>query len=274
MKTLAAGDFLLKLHSPLIMGVVNVTPDSFSDGGLFASTQEAIKHARKLVEDGADIVDIGGESSRPGAELVPVEDELDRVVPVVRAIAGAGIPVSIDTVKPEVMQAALDAGACIINDIEALQGADSLCVAAGSRAAVCLMHKRGTPRDMQKDPRYGDVVSEVSDFLASRVDSAIAAGIGADRIVVDPGFGFGKSAAHNLELLRRLREIAKLGFPVLAGLSRKSTLGELTGRGVADRMPASIAAALIAVQNGASILRVHDVAATRDVLAVWKAVEG
>lgn len=274
MKTLAAGDFLLKLDSPLVMGIVNVTPDSFSDGGLFASTQEAIKHARKLVEDGADIVDIGGESSRPGAEPVPVEDELDRVVPVVRAIAGAGIPVSIDTVKPEVMQAALDAGACMINDIEALQGADSLCVAAGSRAAVCLMHKRGTPRDMQKDPRYGDVVSEVSDFLASRVDSAIAAGIGADRIVVDPGFGFGKSAAHNLELLRRLREIAKLGFPVLAGLSRKSTLGELTGRGVADRMPASIAAALIAVQNGASILRVHDVAATRDVLAVWKAVEG
>jgi dihydropteroate synthase len=271
-KNLKAGDFTLKLDPPLIMGVVNVTPDSFSDGGFFANAQQAISHAQRLIEAGADIVDIGGESSRPGAEPVPVGEELSRVLPVVREIARLGVPVSIDTTKPEVMRAAVDAGACMVNDIEALQGADTMRVVAQSRAAVCLMHMRGRPRDMQLNPQYADVVAEVSSFLKLRVESSMAAGIAADRIVIDPGFGFGKSAIHNVELLRRLGEFADLGQPLLVGLSRKATLGELTGRGVGDRLPASIAAALIAAQKGASILRVHDVVATRDALAVWSAV--
>ena len=272
MNILSAGDFTLNLDRPLVMGIVNVTPDSFSDGGLFDDSQRAIAHARKLIEEGADIVDVGGESSRPGARPVAVGDELARVIPVIEAIASLGVPVSIDTAKPEVMKAALGAGASMINDIEALRRPGALDVAADSRAAICLMHMQGSPRDMQQDPQYEEVVAEVLAFLRSRAEASIAGGVRADRIVVDPGFGFGKSAGHNLELLRRIEEFRSLGFPVLAGLSRKATLGMLTGRAVSERMPASVAAGLIAVQNGASILRVHDVAATRDALAVWCAV--
>ena len=255
------------------MGIVNVTPDSFSDGGRFFGPARAVEHGRRLVEEGADILDIGGESSRPGANQVSVEQELRRVIPVIEALAHTGVPISVDTVKPEVMREAVAAGAGIINDIGALQAPGALEAAAASRAAVCLMHMRGEPRTMQQDPRYGDVVEEVRDFLAQRVAAAQAAGIGLERIIVDPGFGFGKLLEHNLVLLRHLDRFGGLGAAVLVGISRKSMLGQITGRAVDERMPASIAAALIAAQNGAGILRVHDVAATKDALAVLQAVE-
>ncbi len=256
------------------MGIVNVTPDSFSDSGRFFDPARAIDHARMLIEEGADLLDIGGESSRPGAQSVSEEEELRRVLPLIEALAGDGIPLSVDTVKPEVMRASIAAGAALINDIAALQAPGALAALAESDAAVCLMHMQGEPRTMQADPRYEDVVAEVHAFLAQRVQAAQAAGIAAQRILVDPGFGFGKRLAHNLALLRALDRFAGLGAGVLAGLSRKSMLGELTGRKVSDRGTASVAVALIAAQNGAKILRVHDVAATRDALAVWQAVSG
>jgi dihydropteroate synthase len=255
------------------MGIVNVTPDSFSDGGRYSDPARAVAHARQLVEEGADILDIVGESSRPGAQFVSMEEELRRVLPVIEALAGDGIPLSVDTVKPEVMRRAAAAGAAIINDIAALQAPGALEAAAESGAAVCLMHMQGEPRTMQADPRYGDVVAEVHDFLAQRVAAARASGIAAERIIVDPGFGFGKRIEHNLALLRQLERFSDLGACVLAGLSRKSMLGEITGRKVSQREAASVAAALLAARNGARILRVHDVAATRDALAVWAAVE-
>ena len=255
------------------MGIVNVTPDSFSDGGRHFDAARAIAHGRQLVEEGADLLDIGGESSRPGAQSVSAEEELRRVLPVIEALAGVGVPLSVDTVKPEVMRRAAAAGASVINDIAALQAPGALEAAAASDAAVCLMHMQGEPRTMQADPSYGDVVAEVRDFLAARVAAAQAAGIAAERIVVDPGFGFGKRLAHNLALLRQLGQFADLGACVLAGLSRKSMLGEITGRKVSQRDTASVAAALLAARNGARILRVHDVAATKDALAVWAAVE-
>ena len=254
------------------MGIVNVTPDSFSDGGCHFDTAQAVAHARRLMEEGADILDIGGESSRPGAQPVAPDEELRRVLPVIEALAGDGVPLSVDTVKPEVMRRAVAAGASFINDIAALQAPGALETAAASGAAVCLMHMQNDPRTMQADPRYGDVVAEVHDFLARRVAAAQAAGIAAERIVVDPGFGFGKRLEHNLALMRQLARFGDLGACVLAGLSRKSMLGELTGRKVSQRGTASVAAALLAAQNGAKILRVHDVAATRDALAVWQAV--
>ncbi|MDT3736119.1 MAG: dihydropteroate synthase [Denitratisoma sp.] len=269
---LVCGTFRLSLARPLVMGIVNVTPDSFSDGGRYFDPAQAVAHARQLVEEGADILDIGGESSRPGAQSVTVEEELRRVLPVVEALAGDGIPLSIDTMKPEVMRRAVAAGASIINDIAALQAPGAQEAAAESGAAVCLMHMQGEPRTMQADPRYGDVVAEVRDFLGLRVAAAQAAGIAAERIIVDPGFGFGKRLEHNLALLRQLARFGNLGACVLAGLSRKSMLGEITGRKVSQRDTASLAAALLAAQNGAKILRVHDVAATRDALAVWQAV--
>ncbi len=255
------------------MGIVNVTPDSFSDGGRHFDAARAIAHGRQLVEEGADLLDIGGESSRPGAQSVSAEEELRRVLPVIEALVGVGVPLSVDTVKPEVMRRATAAGAAIINDIAALQAPGALAAAAETGAAVCLMHMQGEPRTMQADPSYGDVVAEVRDFLAARVAAAQAAGIAAERIIVDPGFGFGKRLAHNLALLRHLGQFADLGACVLAGLSRKSMLGEITGRKVSQRDTASVAAALLAAQNGARILRVHDVAATKDALAVWAAVE-
>lgn len=256
------------------MGIVNVTPDSFSDGGRHFDVARAVSHGRKLVVEGADLLDIGGESSRPGAQSVSDEEELRRVLPVIEALADVGVPLSIDTVKPAVMRRAAAAGASLINDIAALQAPGALAAAAESGAAVCLMHMQGEPRTMQAEPFYGDVVMEVREFLVRRVAAARAAGIEAERIMVDPGFGFGKRLAHNLLLLKNLDHFCDLGAGVLAGLSRKSMLGEITGRKVSDRDTASVAAALLAAQNGARILRVHDVAATKDALAVWAAMEG
>jgi len=271
---LVCGKYALSLERPLVMGIVNVTPDSFSDGGKFADSRAAIMHARRLLEDGADILDIGGESTRPGAKAASLGEELDRVMPIIEALGSAGIPISIDTQKPEVMRAALNAGASMVNDVNALQAPGALHVVASTNAGICLMHKQGTPETMQQQPEYSDVVSEVREFLADRANAVMATGVKAERIVIDPGFGFGKSVAHNLTLLRNLYHFHELGFPVLAGLSRKSTLGAITGREVDERMAASIAAAIIAAQKGAKILRVHDVRETVDALKILDAVGG
>jgi dihydropteroate synthase len=249
------------------MGVVNVTPDSFSDGGRFLDREAAVSHARRLAEEGADIVDIGGESTRPGAAPVSEAEERGRVLPVLEKIRH--LCVSVDTRRPAVMKAALAAGASMINDVEALAAPGALEAVAGSGCAVCLMHKKGEPATMQRDPHYDDVVGEVKLFLKQRIEAAKAAGIGAERIVVDPGFGFGKTLAHNLSLLRHLSALSDL--PILVGLSRKSSLGKLTGRPVEERLAGSLAMALLALQGGATILRVHDVKETRDVIAVWQA---
>lgn len=251
------------------MGVVNVTPDSFSDGGSFLDPPAAIAHGRRLIEEGADILDIGGESSRPGARAVAEQEELDRVVPVLRALKD--VPVSIDTRRPAVMRAVLAEGASMINDIEALQAPGALEAVAASGCAVCLVHKQGEPATMQQSPSYGDVVAEVSGFLKARVLACERKGITRNRIAIDPGFGFGKTPAHNFRLLRELAALSGLGVPVLAGWSRKSTLGTVTGRPVGERLAGSLAAALLALQAGATILRVHDVKETRDVIAVWQA---
>ena len=269
---LHCGKFRLSLDRPLIMGAVNVTPDSFSDGGRYTTTDQALGHARKLIEEGADILDVGGESTRPGAVSVALEEERRRVLPVLDALRDCGVPVSVDTQKPELMREAIAAGASMVNDINALAAPGALEAVADTAAAVCLMHKRGDPRTMQQDPHYEDVLREVRQFLVERVTAAESAGIVRERIVIDPGFGFGKTFEHNLALLRELGQLAALGLPVLAGLSRKSMLGKITGREVDERAFASIAAALIAVENGARIVRAHDVAATRDALAVWHAV--
>jgi dihydropteroate synthase len=269
---LHCGPYRLALDRPLIMGIVNVTPDSFSDGGQFLDPAKAVERGRQLVDEGADILDIGGESSRPGAAPVSLEGELQRVMPVVEALAGLNVPLSIDTVKPEVMRRSLEAGAAIINDISALEAPGALETVAASGAAVVLMHMRGTPGTMQQEPRYANVVGEVHDYLAGRVTATERAGIARTRIVVDPGFGFGKLLEHNLALLRGLERFADLGCPLLVGLSRKSMLKGFSSREMDRRMPASVAAALIAVQRGAHIVRAHDVAATKDALAVWQAV--
>ena len=261
-------------RAPLVMGVVNVTPDSFSDGGRFFDAKDALSHARRLLDEGADIIDVGGESSRPGALAVSVQQEMDRVLPVLEGLKDVDKPISVDTRRPEVMLAAISAGASMINDIEALQAPGALDAVAKTQCAVCLMHMKGEPATMQKDPHYDDVVGEVVSFLKNRIEKAIQAGIARERIVIDPGFGFGKTAAHNFELLRRLEEFSSLGYPVLAGWSRKSTLGKLTGRPAEERLAASLAVALLALQGGATILRVHDVKETRDVIAVWQAYKG
>lgn len=255
------------------MGIVNITPDSFSDGGRLGDAQAAIRHALKLQEEGADILDVGGESTRPGAVAVPVEEEIRRVLPVIEALAVRGCVVSVDTMKPEVMRAALDAGAAMVNDVTALRAPGALKALAGSGAAVCLMHMQGEPQSMQQAPRYTNVVEDVRQFLQDRICACEAAGIGRERLVIDPGFGFGKTLEHNLALLGRLNRLAELGVPVLAGLSRKSMLGALTGRAVADREFAGVAAHLAAVARGARLLRVHNVAAMRDALVIWNAVE-
>lgn len=267
---LYCGQFQFSLARPLVMGIVNVTPDSFSDGGLHGRRDAAVAHALQLIAEGADVIDIGGESTRPGAVPVAVQEELDRVIPVIERLQG--VPVSIDTFKPEVMQAAIKAGVCMVNDINALQDEAAMKLVAQSDVAVCLMHKQGNPQTMQLRPEYQDVVLEVREFLRARVVSAELAGIARSRIVIDPGFGFGKSLEHNLALLRELDQLAQPGIALLAGLSRKSMLGAVTGQDVGQRMPASIAAALIAVQRGAAIVRVHDVSATVDALRVWSAV--
>jgi len=249
------------------MGVVNVTPDSFSDGGRFFDPAAAVAHARRLAQEGADLVDLGGESTRPGAAAVSEEEELARVIPVLERIAD--LCVSVDTRRPRVMREALKAGASMINDVDALSAPGAVEAVAGSACAVCLMHKKGEPATMQRDPHYDDVVGEVRAFLKERVDAATKAGIAPGRIVVDPGFGFGKTAAHNLTLLKNLSALSE--FPILAGLSRKSTLGNITGRPVEQRLAGSLAMALLALQGGAAILRAHDVKETKDVIAVWQA---
>ena len=266
---LQCGKFRLDLARPVIMGVINVTPDSFSDGGLYVRADAAIARGRALIEEGADILDIGGESTRPGAQPVGLDEERRRVLPVIEALASCGRPLSIDTRKPELMHDAVAAGASMVNDIGALESPHALEVLAPTSAAVCLMHKQGDPQTMQQDPRYEDVVSEVRDYLAARIAAAERAGIAPGRIVIDPGFGFGKTQEHNIALLRNLPALTALGAPVLAGLSRKAMLGKITGKPPHERVHASVAAALFAADRGARILRVHDVTATRDALAVW-----
>ncbi|MEW6514865.1 MAG: dihydropteroate synthase [Pseudomonadota bacterium] len=278
MTTLCCGRYRLSLSArdrPLIMGIVNLTPDSFSGDGVGNDERMAIARADAQRAAGADILDLGAESSRPGAAPVPVEIEIGRLLPVLRAVRDWGLPVSVDTTKPEVMRMAIDEGAVLINDIAALQMPGALEAVANNDVGLCLMHMQGEPRTMQANPHYDDVVAEVRDFLAARMAACESAGIAKARLLVDPGFGFGKTVEHNYMLLRELWRFEELGVPVLAGLSRKSMLGAVTGQpnGVA-RLPASVAAAVLAVERGARIVRVHDVAATKDALAVWAAMEG
>jgi len=267
------GQYQLNLTRPHVMGIVNVTPDSFSDGGLYTSTVKAVEHAMQLVAQGADILDIGGESTRPGATPISLEHELERVIPVIEQLSKtAGVPISIDTYKPEVMRAAILAGVDIVNDIRALQEPSALEIVAQSQVGVCLMHMQGNPQTMQIDPQYTDVVAEVASFLQDRLNVAIQAGIAAERIVLDPGFGFGKRTVHNLALLQELKRLAALGCPLLVGLSRKSVLGKLVGGDVDERLHAGLAASVISMMKGANIVRVHDVKATVDALKVVTAV--
>jgi dihydropteroate synthase len=269
---LLCGRHRLALDHPLIMGVVNVTPDSFSDGGAFLDSARAIAHARCLAEAGAAILDIGGESTRPGAQQISVAEELGRIVPVLDGLREVGVALSVDTSKAEVMQAVLAHGADMINDVYGFRAPGALQAVARSGAGMCIMHMQGEPRSMQVAPDYDDVVSEVGAFLRERGRAAEDAGVERARIAIDPGFGFGKTVAHNLELLRRLDEIAAMEWPLLVGISRKSTLGVITGRPIEQRVHASVAAALLAVTKGAKIVRVHDVAATRDALTVYSAL--
>lgn len=271
--SLQLGRYLLPLKRPLIMGIVNVTPDSFSDGGHYNDADRALAHAERLSADGADILDVGGESTRPNAPAVGVQEEIDRVAPVLERLIPLRLPVSIDTRKTPVMAEAIRLGVDMVNDIGALEAEGALSVVAASKVAVCLMHKQGDPATMQHEPTYVDVVQEVAAYLNARIATAAAAGIALDRIVVDPGFGFGKSVGHNIDLLKHLSVFARHGCPLLVGLSRKSMLGALTGAPVGERVHASVAAALLAVQRGASIVRVHDVKATRDALTILNAIE-
>ncbi|NNC77100.1 MAG: dihydropteroate synthase [Woeseiaceae bacterium] len=255
------------------MGILNVTPDSFSDGGRYASTEGAIQRALAMIDAGASVIDIGGESTRPGAADVGEQEELDRVIPVIESLRHeTDVPISVDTSKPVVMQSAVDAGADMINDVRALQNKGALDMVASLDVVVCLMHMQGAPRTMQKKPAYKDVTCTVGEFLVERRQACENAGIARDRIVFDPGFGFGKSNAHNIELLANLRQLRDLGQPILVGLSRKATLGALTGRDTDDRVAAGVAAATLAVMNGALIVRAHDVSATVDALKVCQAV--
>lgn len=272
MQTWQTTRFAIDLSRPRVMGIVNVTPDSFSDGGRHADTTAALKHAQRLVAEGADILDIGGESTRPGAPTVPADEEWARIEGVLRGAMGWGVPLSVDTCKAEVMQRALDLGVDIVNDVQALGAPGALdVVARHPSCGVCVMHMKGSPATMQDAPIYDDVLDEVRHFLQARLQVLAGAGIGLERVTLDPGIGFGKTPAHNLALLRRQKELLGLGRPLLLGWSRKSTLGEVTGRPVEQRLAASLAAALAAVQQGAAVVRVHDVAQTVDVLRVWGA---
>lgn len=273
-RILHAGAFRFKLDRPLIMGIVNVTPDSFSDGGRLRNVQQAVTHALNLAEQGADILDVGGESTRPGAEAVLEDEELKRVLPVLEELVNQGLAVSVDTRKPRVMQEAIRTGAAMINDVMALREPGAIEAVADSAVAVCLMHMQGEPGTMQSAPVYQDVVREVREFLSGRIATCGQAGIAINRLVIDPGFGFGKTLEHNLALLKRLTSLTDLNVPLLAGMSRKSMLGALTGKPVDQREYAGIAAHLAAIHRGASILRVHDVAVMKDALAVWQAIEG
>jgi dihydropteroate synthase len=251
------------------MGVVNVTPDSFSDGGRFFDASKAVSHGLTLRDEGADLVDVGGESTRPGAQPVTLEEELRRVIPVVEALAKEGVAVSVDTMKAEVMRAAIEAGCAVVNDVNGLRGEGAIEAVANAKAGVVVMHMQGTPGTMQKEPRYDDVVAEVTRFLLERASALEKAGIARDRIAIDPGFGFGKTVEHNRQLFRALPQLASHGYPVLAGVSRKKMIGDFTGRPADGRAAGSVAAALMAVQNGASIVRVHDVKETVDAINVW-----
>ncbi|QBC42866.1 dihydropteroate synthase [Iodobacter fluviatilis] len=274
MNILQCGRFSLQLNRSLVMGIVNVTPDSFSDGGHFQQVGAALAHAEKLLADGADILDIGGESTRPGAAIVPEAEEIRRVIPVITALQALNVPLSVDTRKAAVMRAALDSGVDIVNDISALEEEGALALLAKSNAAVCLMHKQGEPQNMQFTPSYTDVLAEVIDYLRQRRDAALAAGIAHQRLLLDPGFGFGKSLEHNVALFRGLPQLLQsLATPLLVGVSRKSMLGQITGQAVQERMPASIAAALMAAQAGSAVIRVHDVRETVDALKVWRALK-
>ncbi|MBX9265924.1 dihydropteroate synthase [Chromobacterium violaceum] len=275
MKTLQCGRFALELSRPLVMGILNVTPDSFSDGGRFNRIDDALARAEAMLAEGADILDIGGESTRPGAPFVSAEEEMARVLPVLEKLRGIGVPLSLDTRRAEVMREALQLGAVdLINDVSALEDEGALPLVAASRAAVCLMHKQGNPDTMQDRPEYGDVVAEVADYLKRRVQLCLDAGIVRERLLVDPGFGFGKTLEHNLALLKRLDEIERIaGAPQLVGLSRKSMLGAITGeREPSLRLGASVAAALESARRGAAVIRVHDVQATRQALQLWQAL--
>lgn len=268
------GKYQLTLNRPHVMGIVNVTPDSFSDGGKFSSTDLAVEHALKLIAEGADILDIGGESTRPGAAVVSLDEELKRVIPVIEALSRTcNVPISIDTYKPEVMRQAIAAGADIVNDVRALQEPNALEIVAQSNVGVCLMHMQGMPQTMQLEPHYVDVVSEVKQFLVDRMNAALAHGIVESRILLDPGFGFGKTRAHNIALIQHLDDLNVIGLPLLVGLSRKSVLGSITGADEGQRLYASIAASVISAMKGAKILRVHDVKATVDALKVVTAIQ-
>ncbi len=258
----------LDLSQPKIMGILNVTPDSFSDGGRFVNPEQAIIRAEQMIQQGADILDIGGESTRPGAEEVSEQQELDRVIPLIEMLKDLPPPISVDTRKAKVMQEAIAAGACMINDVNALNCATTRQVAAQLDVPVCLMHMQGKPETMQSEPHYDDVFGEVSSFLSQQAQAAQAAGVKSSNIILDPGFGFGKTLAHNVALFKQLPKLVSLGYPILVGLSRKRMLGAITGKDVAERMPASICSGLLAIQNGASILRVHDVAETKDMLRI------
>lgn len=273
MSLLHCGPYRLSLQRPLLMGIVNLTPDSFSGDGRGSDADAAIAHARAQLEAGADILDLGAESTRPGAIPTPEDEELRRLLPVVEELARWGVPISIDTYKPAVMRAALAAGATMINDIAGMADPQSLAAVAASDCAVCVMHMQGVPGSMQQAPQYADVVGDVGDFLAAAVGRCRAAGIADERLVVDPGFGFGKTLEHNLALFRALTATSRDGLPILAGVSRKSMLGAITGRPVGERLAASLAGAVMAAVKGAAIIRVHDVAATRDALAVYSAIE-
>ncbi len=272
---LQCGRFRLSLGQddrPLIMGVLNVTPDSFSDGGQFDAHDRAIAHAKQMIADGVDIIDIGGESTRPGAPPLPIEEELRRVLPVLDALRDCGKPLSIDTRRPAVMREVLAAGADMINDISGFRDPDSLAAVSDSQCALCIMHMQGDPQSMQLSPHYDDVLAEVRDYLLDRVNAAVAAGIGRGRVCIDPGYGFGKTVEHNLTLLSHQSELQRsLAVPLLAGLSRKSTIGVVTGRSVEQRLAGSLAAAVVAAERGARIIRVHDVAESVDALKVWQA---
>ncbi|MBV8468569.1 MAG: dihydropteroate synthase [Burkholderiaceae bacterium] len=270
-----AGRFQIDLARPQVMGIVNLTPDSFSDGGAWTDAQVAVEHCEQLVRDGADILDLGGESTRPGAARLSVEEEWARLAPVLPAALSLGVPVSVDTCKTEIMRRALDLGVDIVNDVQALRdaGAEAL-LAQHPNAGMCLMHMRGEPAAMQQLTDYQDVTREVFEFLGQRAEAMVSLGVSRDRIVLDPGYGFAKTAAQNFELQRRQGELLALGYPLLVGWSRKSSLGALTGRAVDERLPGSLAAALAALTHGARVLRVHDVAATVDALKVWAACGG
>ncbi|QIM50127.1 dihydropteroate synthase [Pusillimonas sp. DMV24BSW_D] len=271
--TLLCGRFELTFKRPLVMGILNITPDSFSDGSLHFQTDRAIAHARRLIDEGADIIDIGAESTRPGAQPVDVEQELQRLLPVIEALRPHDVPISVDTFKPFVMRRALQAGADMINDIYGFRQPGAIEAVTDSNCGLCVMHMQGEPRTMQSAPRYDDVVADVRAFLVERVEALLTAGVSASRVVIDPGFGFGKTAAQNYTLLRRVAELQFGDYPLVVALSRKSMIGHVTGREARDRLGGSVAGALAGIARGAKIVRVHDVALTLDAIKVWQAVE-